>query len=505
MFSSHASAIREALETVDHDAGLEGARRTAPKWSRKVAADLLAWSDVAVVLMALVASLGIAGLFAGLGFTLPEVKVNLFGAAQTAIITAIAVHVVLRRFDRYNLRHVERWCQRRALAELLPVIGAFGFVVLVGAGLGTEPHVPVTWYPLWALITVAGLFVVTMVGRRVLGDAVERGRFSTRVAIYGSGRIARRLVGELERVGTEYEIAGIFDDRLQGPRADTEGLQMAGTFDDLIAAGRRDEFDSVLIALPADADRRVATMALRCEQLPVDIDVCTHFTNDFLRDNVAHRGVSRLGNIGLLSVRNRPLRDWASLIKRAEDAILAPLLLVVASPILLVAAIAVRLDSPGPILFRQMRHGLNHREIEVLKFRTMTVTENGPDVRQATRNDPRVTRVGRFLRRTSIDELPQLVNVLRGDMSLVGPRPHAISHNEEYSAMLERYSNRHNVKPGITGWAQVNGYRGETRTPEDMANRIRYDLEYIDNWSILFDLKILAMTPFYGIVGRNAY
>jgi len=168
-------------------------------------------------------------------------------------------------------------------------------------------------------------------------------------------------------------------------------------------------------------------------------------------------------------------------------------------------ALAIKLEGPGPVLFRQKRGGLNHSVFQVLKFRTMRVMEEGAAVTQATRNDTRVTRVGRFLRKTSLDELPQLVNIVLGDMSLVGPRPHALVHDEHYGEMLERYANRHQVKPGLTGWAQVNGFRGETLNPDDMRRRVEYDLEYIDHWSLLFDLKILAVTPFYGFAGRNAF
>jgi putative colanic acid biosynthesis UDP-glucose lipid carrier transferase len=172
---------------------------------------------------------------------------------------------------------------------------------------------------------------------------------------------------------------------------------------------------------------------------------------------------------------------------------------------MMIIALAIKLDGKGPVLFRQRRHGWNHEIIEVLKFRTMTEQEDGAEVPQATRNDKRVTKVGRFLRRTSLDELPQLFNVLKGDMSLVGPRPHALSHNDHYSKILEDYACRHRVKPGITGWAQINGFRGETAEPEMMMRRVKYDLEYIENWSIPFDLEILFMTPLYGFISKHAY
>lgn len=172
---------------------------------------------------------------------------------------------------------------------------------------------------------------------------------------------------------------------------------------------------------------------------------------------------------------------------------------------MVVIAILIKLDSKGPVFFKQRRHGSNHKVIEVFKFRTMTVLEDGENVRQATKDDKRITRVGWFLRRSSLDELPQLLNVLAGDMSLVGPRPHALAHNDFYSEMLEDYASLHRVKPGITGWAQVNGFRGEITAPDLMVERVRHDLEYIDNWSIWFDLQILLLTPIFGFISKKAY
>ena len=179
--------------------------------------------------------------------------------------------------------------------------------------------------------------------------------------------------------------------------------------------------------------------------------------------------------------------------------------MLVSLPIFAVIALAIKATSKGSVFFIQKRHGLNHKVIDVYKFRTMTTMENGSEVRQASRNDSRVTSVGWFLRRTSLDELPQVINVLKGEMSLVGPRPHAVVHNEEYGDRLERYSNRHQVKPGITGWAQINGFRGETKDHDLMKIRVMHDLYYITHWSFWFDVKIMLMTPIYGLINRNAY
>ena len=191
--------------------------------------------------------------------------------------------------------------------------------------------------------------------------------------------------------------------------------------------------------------------------------------------------------------------------KRVEDFAVAVIGLALAAPVMTLIALAIKLDSKGPVIFRQRRHGYNHCIIEVLKFRTMTVLEDGSSVSQAQKGDKRVTRVGRFLRRTSLDELPQLLNVLRGDMSIVGPRPHALAHNSYYEDLVKNYANRHRVKPGMTGWAQIHGYRGEIIHPQKMAERVRYDLEYIENWSLWLDFKIIMMTPLFGFFHKNAY
>jgi Undecaprenyl-phosphate glucose phosphotransferase len=199
------------------------------------------------------------------------------------------------------------------------------------------------------------------------------------------------------------------------------------------------------------------------------------------------------------------LSGWNLVLKNAEDRLVGALLLLLGSPLLALIALAIKLDSRGPVFFRQRRYGFNNNAIVVWKFRTMRdQPEDETVVPQATRNDPRVTAMGRILRRTSLDELPQIFNVLRGEMSLVGPRPHAVAHNEQYATVIDDYLSRHRVKPGITGWAQVNGLRGETDTPEKMRQRVQHDLYYIDNWSFWFDLKILALTPF-AAMNRNAY
>jgi Undecaprenyl-phosphate glucose phosphotransferase len=215
--------------------------------------------------------------------------------------------------------------------------------------------------------------------------------------------------------------------------------------------------------------------------------------------------VARVGQMHTIRLSRAPLTLRDRALKRAFDFVVASTLLVLLAPVFAAIALCIKLDSPGPVMFRQRRHGFNQREFRVFKFRTMTTLEDGAVIRQATRGDRRVTRVGRILRATNLDELPQLLNVILGNMSLVGPRPHAIAHNNEYEEQIRLYARRHNVKPGITGWAQVNGYRGETNSIEKMYRRVEHDLYYIDHWSLIFDVKIMIMTVFSARSYRNAY
>ena len=212
-----------------------------------------------------------------------------------------------------------------------------------------------------------------------------------------------------------------------------------------------------------------------------------------------------IGSVQALSVYDTPFQGASDLLKRAEDIVLSSIILLMLTLPMLCIAAAVKLTSPGPVIFKQKRYGLDGKQILVYKFRSMKVQDNGPVVKQATKNDPRITKLGAFLRRTSLDELPQFINVLQGRMSIVGPRPHAVAHNEEYRKLIKGYMLRHKVRPGITGWAQVNGLRGETETINKMVKRVEYDLDYIHRWSVWLDLKIIFMTVFNGFINKNAY
>lgn len=358
------------------------------------------------------------------------------------------------------------------------------------------------WAIIWATATPAVLvlsrYLLSLAARKLIGW----GRLARHVAIVGQGRVADRIASNLKRRSPEIVLVGLFDDR-GAHRADNEDSDLApiGTLKDLIARGQRSQLDEIIVTVPMQARERIQSIVNSLAVLPVDIRMAPGLpiipgtTPD----------MTALDDIVLISALKRPISEWQWMAKSLFDRTVSFILLLLLAPVLLVIAAAVRLDSPGPALFRQRRHGFNHEIITVLKFRSMTVMEDGDLVKQAGKGDKRITRIGALLRRTSLDELPQLINVLRGEMSLVGPRPHALAHNEQYAELIERYANRHRVKPGITGLAQVRGFRGETETPEKMNARIRCDLQYIDDWSLWLDVKILVQTVFVVFFQKTAY
>ncbi|HHT0104743.1 undecaprenyl-phosphate glucose phosphotransferase [Raoultella planticola] len=278
-------------------------------------------------------------------------------------------------------------------------------------------------------------------------------------------------------------------------------IEQKGNSRDLLALAKADKVDEIYIALPMVAQQRIRQFLNEFSDTTVDV-----FLVPDLFSYSSHISQLRMfGNIQTISIFTSPFDGDGALLKRIEDIILGTFFTLLSLPAMLLIAIGIKLTSPGPVLFKQNRYGLNGKQIQVWKFRTMRVMENNAVVKQATRGDPRVTRFGAFLRRTSLDELPQFINVLQGRMSIVGPRPHAVAHNEEYRVLVDNYMIRHKVKPGITGLAQISGFRGETDTLDKMEKRIHYDLEYIQSWSLFLDLKIIFLTFFRGFVGKNAF
>lgn len=300
------------------------------------------------------------------------------------------------------------------------------------------------------------------------------------------------------------DLLGFFDDKQRDPirLADSKvRLPISGNLEQLVEQARAGQIDRVYITLPMRSEARIKWLVAQLS----DTTVSVYIVPDVFVFELLHSRSQNINGVPTISIFDSPMTGANTIIKRLEDVFLSSLILCFIAVPMLAISIAVKLSSPGPVFFRQKRYGIDGRSIEVWKFRSMRVMENGADVVQATRGDNRITSVGAFLRRTSLDELPQFINVLLGDMSIVGPRPHAVAHNEQYRGQINSYMLRHKVKPGITGWAQVNGWRGETDTLDKMQKRVEHDLAYIHNWSLWWDLKIVFLTVFKGFIHKNAY
>jgi len=356
----------------------------------------------------------------------------------------------------------------------------------------------------WFLITPLVLIVWRGWLHIILGTMRKRGFNARNVAIVGARELGTYLARTiLEEPWMGLSPIGFYDDRKPSgarPLAH-EPIEVIGNLDALIKHAREGRVDIVYITLPMRAEARIQELIAKLS----DTTVSVYMVPDFFMFDLLHASWGNVGDLPVVSISESPFYGVDGVVKRLEDIVISGLLLLIIAIPMIMIAVGVRLTSPGPIIFRQFRYGLRGNRIEVWKFRTMNVQENGAEVVQAQKNDPRVTRFGAFLRRTSLDELPQLINVLQGTMSLVGPRPHAVTHNEQYRKLIDRYMLRHKVKPGITGWAQVNGWRGETESLDKMQRRVEFDLAYIHNWSLWLDLKIIVLTVFVVFSHKNAY
>lgn len=365
---------------------------------------------------------------------------------------------------------------------------------------------------LFSRVWLVGWYVagsVLLVGFRLgLRALVQRwtamGRLRRRTVIVGGGKDAETLI---EQIGTSASndilLLGLFDDRIDDRSPDNvAGFAKLGKVASLIEFARRTPVDLVLVSMPLSAEKRVLDMLTQLWVLPVDIRLSAHMS----KLKFTNKAYSYVGDIAVFDMADRPISDWNLVFKWVFDKVVALTALVLLSPVMLVTAIAIKLESKGPVFFMQNRHGFNNELIKIYKFRSMrTDMLDATASKLVTKDDPRVTRVGRFIRKTSIDELPQLFNVLKGELSVVGPRPHALqakADNQLYYEAVEGYFARHRVKPGMTGWAQINGWRGETDTIDKIMQRVNHDLHYIEHWSILFDLYIVLMTP-VSLVSKN--
>ena len=390
---------------------------------------------------------------------------------------------------------------------LLVWSAAFAFVTVALFFLKVSADFSRMWLGTWYVVGFGLILALRLAAARLIRRWARNGRMERRAVIVGGGSVAEGLIREIEQQPyNDIRICGIFDDRddVRSPPV-VAGYPKLGNTDELVEFARLAHIDLMIVTLPITAEARVLAMLRKLWVLPIDIRLSAHSNHLRFRP----RAYSYIGAVPMLDVFDRPINDWDKVAKRAFDIVFSLLGIIVFSPIMLATAIAIKLDSPGPVLFKQKRHGFNNEVIEVFKFRSMYTDQCDPTARNPVqRGDPRVTRVGRFIRRTSIDELPQFFNSLRGSLSLVGPRPHAIAaeaHNRLFDEVVDGYFARHRVKPGVTGWAQINGWRGELDTEEKIRKRVEFDLYYIENWSLWFDLKILFLTPVRLLGSENAY
>lgn len=359
------------------------------------------------------------------------------------------------------------------------------------------------WMIAFAIATVVGTIVVRSLEALVFRQLEARRVFARNVVLLGGGPQTEKLVSHLLSHKPRFlRVLGIFTLTHDQAISSEAPYPTLGQHTDLARYVRTTNVDDVIICMSWSDDDRIMEIMNALRELPVNV----YLASDLIGFRLGLRNPpDHFDKLPMVEVMGRPLAGWGGFQKAVLDYSLGSILLLISLPLMLLIAIAIKLESPGPIFFRQDRYGFVNRVFSCYKFRSMRL--HGPEKQtvQATRDDPRVTRVGRFLRRFSLDELPQLLNVLNGTMSLVGPRPHAVDHNETYAQLIRGYFARHRVKPGLTGWAQVNGFRGETRTLDQMEERVKYDINYVENWSLLFDLKILAMTGVVCLTGRNAY
>lgn len=425
---------------------------------------------------------------------------------RVVFVAAIAFAVLAETVGSYDID--AQFSLRQAWQRVLTAwIATTLFMVTLGFLLKASDQVSREWALLWVVIGGGALLIGRLAMTIWVRRLKKKGIFNQRVAIFGAGPQGARLAEYI--LGTDkltITIIGFFDDRLDGrvPK-EAHNIPVLGNLSALMSMIRESRIDQVIVALPWSAEIRLQQVVSRLALTPVRIRLAP----DLASFVFARRPVVLLGEMPVMTLFERPISGMDAMLKLVEDRVIAATALLLATPLMLLIALAIRIDSPGPVFFRQPREGFNNHPFRVYKFRTMYHNSAQLDlITQASRSDPRVTRVGALLRRTSLDELPQLFNVLQGDMSVVGPRPHAASTRAGgrlFSEVVSSYAARHKVRPGITGWAQVCGWRGETDTEDKLIKRFEHDLYYIENWSIWFDLYIVARTAAALVMQRNAF
>jgi putative colanic acid biosynthesis UDP-glucose lipid carrier transferase len=355
----------------------------------------------------------------------------------------------------------------------------------------------------WAISTPALLITYRLIIRLVLIKFRANGKNIKTVAIVGAGKVGRHvasIINNNQWLG--YKAVAFFDDNKQLKNTQIDNIDVIDTTNNLTQAVNKNHYNEVYLCLPLREEKKIKAILDKL----TDTTAIVKFIPNLFSFDLIHSKWTDLKGIPVISVFDTPINSLtARMVKRTEDIIVASCILVLICPLLFLVAIKVKVSSHGPVIFSQKRYGLNGKKIKIYKFRSMSTQDDGKVIKQVKQNDPRVTKFGAFIRRTSLDELPQFINVIQGRMSVVGPRPHAVAHNEEYRKLVPKYMQRHIVKPGITGWAQINGWRGETNTLEKMQSRIDCDLHYINTWTLWLDIKIIFLTIFKGFINKNAY
>lgn len=382
------------------------------------------------------------------------------------------------------------------------------FLLLIISGFVTQSSELFSriWVVSWLLTSTTTILVYRLILRRTLGALRAKGFNIRAVIIIGDGALAQQVADRLE----QHPEMGLIVQGIIGTHEQVNGLTThkgtvvpcLGNLNDLESVAKKNKTDQVWIALPMSEVEKMEQVQSTLSNSSIAI----RMVPDIFGFRLLNQSMTEVAGLPVINISTSHMLEGKNrFLKSLEDKILAFIILLLISPILIGLAITIKLTSKGPILFKQYRTGANGQDFKVYKFRSMVVhNEEGGKVTQATKGDSRITPIGAFMRRTSLDELPQFINVLQGRMSIVGPRPHALAHNEHYKTLVESYMRRHMVKPGITGWAQVNGFRGETDTIDKMESRVEYDLYYIENWSVWFDLRIIFLTVFKGFIHKNA-
>lgn len=452
------------------------------------------FADPLFVVLAAITAYGIR--FSFEEFTIP---------ASYRALMLFAVFGIFLIFPLFNL--YASWRGQSLIKQARVIILAWFSVVLliivILFGLKISADYSRLWLGWWSILGLSYLLFYRMLVYGVLQYQRVKGRNYRRVVIVGAGDLGRKLLKQTdESPWMGFKIEALFDDNKDLVGTTIDGYQVFGDLSDVKDFVDQHQIDEIWIALPLRAEQRMKSILFELRHHTVNIKLIP----DIFGFSLLNQSMTEIGGLPAVNLSDSPMGGMNRFIKAVEDRLLGLVFLGIALPIAVIIAIGIKLTSPGPILFKQKRHGWDRKIINIYKFRTMQIhNEEEGNVTQARKDDPRITKFGAFLRRTSLDELPQLYNVLQGRMSLVGPRPHAVEHNEIYKDKVDRYMLRHMVKPGITGWAQVNGFRGETDTLDKMKRRIEYDLYYIENWSLWFDIKILFLTFINGFIHKNAY